>query len=291
MVKTITVTPNSRTIRRLVWISGLFVLLCFALPPQILADSPDAVGAEKCTECHAEETEAWQTSPHAGSVGDEAGTPAVACEDCHGAYVPDHPKAGIMQLTVDSSACKTCHTSTFAQWQDSIHARAGVQCIGCHLSHSQEFRLSDEELCASCHRDRLGTNHAQTGISCIECHLSSGADTHQIGAAGAAESVTGVPAASHDFTGVLSADCINCHGDEVHSEDSIARVSNTWAAGQPTPECEPTVLEKLRITEQTNRSLQTLAPISLGLGLGIGTLLGIIVMLVVGYMIQGRAQK
>jgi formate-dependent nitrite reductase cytochrome c552 subunit len=77
----------------------------------------------------------------------------VTFEDCHGPYVEDHPKTGTMQLTVDSAICETCHTTTFDQWAGSLHAQSGVQCIGCHLSHSQTFRLTDEALCGTCPHD------------------------------------------------------------------------------------------------------------------------------------------
>ena len=274
-------------LERLLLISGLIVLLSLIAPVTASAAPPVPAGAEKCVECHEAETDAWQNSPHARAGDDAEGALGATCEACHGLYVEDHPQTGVMQLRVDSSACEDCHTGTVGQWQNSIHAEAGVQCIGCHQSHSQEFRLSDDELCASCHRDRLATTHGQADVSCIECHLSS-TDSHEIVPVSAGASSQAIPVASHDFTSVLSKDCVSCHGQDVHTDEAIA-VSSVRLPD--TPECEPELTAKLKTAEQTNRSLLTMTPVSLGLGLGIGGMLGIIFMLVVGYINQGTAKK
>ncbi len=287
MSKTMTTTLHCHSIRRLVLISGLIVLLFLLLPVATLAAPPPPIGAEKCAECHSEETGAWQDSPHANAVGNEEGVPGATCEACHGAYVEDHPEAGVMQLTVDSSICEDCHASTFGQWRDSIHAQAGVQCIGCHLSHSQGFRLSDEALCASCHRDWLDTVHGELDVGCIDCHVASTA-SHEIVLASSDESSNVITAPSHDFTASLSRDCVKCHGEEIHKED-MAATTNVRAL--VTPECEPKLVAKLETVEQTNRSLQTMTPVSLGLGMGIGGMLGIIFMLVINYINQGRGRQ
>jgi formate-dependent nitrite reductase cytochrome c552 subunit len=196
-----------------------------------------------------------------------------------------------MQLTVDSSACEDCHTSTFEQWGHSRHAQAGVQCIGCHLSHSQEFRLTDEALCGSCHRDRLEdfthTAHGTAGVACIDCHLSSTA-TEQIALVSTGPGDRSLTP-SHDFTGVLSEDCVSCHGQDIH--DSLP---DTGRAVDPRllamAESVPALTAKLETAQQSNKSLQIMAPVCLGLGIGIGGMLGIIFMLVVGYINQRRAK-
>jgi formate-dependent nitrite reductase cytochrome c552 subunit len=257
------------------------------LPGGVEAAPPAPAGAEACVECHVEETEAWQDSVHAHAVQGKHG---ATCEDCHGPYVEDHPEAGLMQLTMDSSVCEDCHASTFHEWEDSIHAQNGVQCIGCHLSHSQEFRVSDDRLCASCHRDRLNTVHGSSDVSCIDCHLSSASATNVSFVSGgesgqAGESVHSIQAASHDFTGVVAKDCVGCHGEDVHQQN----VSQASPLG--TLECEPEIIAKLENAEQTNRSLMTITPASLGLGMGIGGMLGVITMLVIGYISQGMKKQ
>lgn len=292
MFKTMTTMVKSRLSRRLVLISCLLVLLLgLILPGATFAAPPPPAGAENCAECHALETAAWQDSPHARAVGDKEGTLGATCEACHGPYIEDHPEAGVMQLTVDSSVCEDCHTGTFEQWGHSRHAQAGVQCIGCHLSHSQEFRLTDEALCGSCHRDRLEdfthTAHGTAGVTCIDCHLSSTA-TEQIALVSTGPGDRSlIP--SHDFTGVSSEDCISCHGQDVHDllPDTDRAVDPRLLA---MAESVPALTTKLETAQQSNKSLQIMAPVCLGLGIGIGGMLGIIFMLVVGYINQRRAK-
>ena len=275
------------TIRSLMLISGLVVLFCFMLPYGVKAAPPAPAGAETCAECHTEETDAWQESPHAQTIDDAGDIHGATCEDCHGLYVADHPDEGVMQLTVDSSPCQKCHSRTYQEWEGTIHAENGVQCIGCHLSHSQHFRVSDERLCASCHRERLDTAHGQSGVSCVDCHLSS-TNPHEVAYISPDDGEAKIPEPSHDFTAVVSKDCVNCHGQEVHQED-IARVSNVVSASAPG--CEPALVARLESAEQTNKSLMTITPASLGLGLGIGGMLGVISMLVFGYICQGTKKQ
>ncbi|MEW5959043.1 MAG: cytochrome c3 family protein [Chloroflexota bacterium] len=274
-------------VKRLPVIACLTALLSFVLSGAVSAAPP--VGAETCAECHQEETEAWQDSPHAHALNAQGHELGATCENCHGPYVEDHPATDVMQLAVDSSSCQECHTSTFQQWEQSIHAQNGVQCIGCHLSHSQEFRLSDEDLCAACHRERLDTAHGQADVSCIDCHLSATNPHEEVAPASAGEAGLGVPAASHDFTAVLAKDCVSCHGQDVHKAD-LAPVNYVPPSTDPAPDCRPEIIAKLEAAQRTNKSLQTMTPLSLGLGMGIGGMLGIIFMLILGYINQTRGR-
>jgi hypothetical protein len=302
----------------------LIGLLSLVLSNSTLAAPPDMGGAEKCTECHEQEVDAWQDSPHARASAESGGLGAT-CEACHGRYVEDHPETEVMRLTVDSSMCKECHTNTFQEWTDSSHARAGVQCIGCHLSHSQAFRLTDDALCGSCHQDRAGnfdeTCHGVADVACTDCHLSStpGAHTFQKSAATASDRdvseiawlngqpvgeanpavmalldfdaavVTNPAAPKHDFTDVSSEDCLACHQEEIHQE-SLCKHGNTEAHQEMLVAAKgiPELTARLETVKQENRSLQIIAPVSLGLGIGIGGMLGIVLMLVMGYISQGR---
>jgi hypothetical protein len=133
----------------------------------------------------------------------------------------------------------------------------------------------------------LDTAHGQSGISCIDCHLSStnAHEVTEVALVSTTSEETEIPSASHDFTAVLSEDCVNCHGGEVHRE-AVEPVSNVWSASE-TRECEPELIAKLENAEQTNKSLMTITPLSLGLGMGVGGMLGIIFMLALGYISQG----
>jgi hypothetical protein len=53
----------------------------------------------------------------------------------------------------------------------------------------------------------------------------------------------------------------------------------------------PQLTAQLETQEKTNKSLQVMTLVSLGLGMGIGAMMGIIFMLVVGYITQGRAKR
>jgi hypothetical protein len=50
-------------------------------------------------------------------------------------------------------------------------------------------------------------------------------------------------------------------------------------------------VSELEAAEQANKSLKVMTLVSLGLGLGIGGMLGVVFMLVVGYVSQGRAKQ
>ena len=327
-----TIVPyHGGALRQLLASSALVMLLLLCLPLVALAAPPEPgyAGPEKCAECHSAETEAWQASPHARALTDldksvqsacaegMAGTkcaclachttdfdPAantyahagVTCEACHGPYVEGHPQNGVMQLDADSSVCSDCHAETHKQWQASLHAQAGVQCIGCHLSHSQDFRLSDEELCGACHRDRLEdfahTTHETAEVGCTDCHLSSAPVDEAAALASAEPAMGGGTVPSHSFTVVSSQACVGCHGQTIHEQTPssgltpVADVRLLALADQA-----PELAAQLDAAEQSIKSLRVMSLVSLGLGMGIGGMLGIVFMLVVGYVVQGRAKR
>jgi hypothetical protein len=308
----------------------LVMLLSLAWPTTAWAGPPEPgyAGPEKCAACHSEETKAWQNSSHAKAMGhlDESLLSArqngaatderdcltchttefdaaigayayagVSCEACHGAYVEGHPKDGVMNLDVDSSVCRDCHAETHQEWQDSPHAQAGVQCIGCHLSHSQDFRLTDEALCGACHRDKLEdfthTAHQGADVSCTDCHLSSGSESPGGALASLDPSINHDVPPSHRFSVVSSQACVNCHGKTIHELAPSGEPAQTANVELMTmAERAPELAAELETQEKANQSLQVLAVVSLGLGMGIGGMLGIAFMLILGYVIQGRAK-
>lgn len=290
MLQASPISGQAGPVKRLAVTISLIVLLSLMLPAAALADPPDRTGGEPCIRCHKEESEAWENSPHAGVTDAETGQSEVTCQACHGSYVENHPQEGVMRLTVDSSVCEQCHTSTFAQWENSRHAQAGVQCIGCHKSHSQELRLTDETLCASCHRDRQNdfadSVHANAGVTCVECHLAS-TDSHETALAGTGEFKGPIPAPNHDFTSVSAESCVGCHAEDIHIEKpSFTSTADTRLLAMA--DRVPVLRTELETVQQTNKSLQTMTLVSLGLGLGIGGMLGIISVLVFGYINQRR---
>jgi len=234
---------------------------------------------QNCLRCHSTEFD-----PIAGTFMHKG----VTCEACHGSYVEDHPKNGVMLLDSDSSVCSDCHIETYNQWLDSPHAQVGVQCIGCHLPHSQDFRLTDEALCGACHRYEL-EDFAHTvhngDITCTDCHLSRATPDEASAMASADVSIGGNSAPSHRFTAVSSQACVDCHGDSTHDQalDNVSTQTTPITQLSTTINRTPELEVQLESVRQANRSLKVITAINLCLGLGIGGILGVVFMLVVSW--------
>lgn len=255
-----------RILNSIVIACSLAVLFCLGAVSVASAQAGQP-GAEPCVECHLTETQSWQQSPH--------NSQDVTCETCHGAYVPDHPDAGVMQLNADSRICMTCHTTTTGEWRHSKHAQNNVLCTSCHVSHSQDTRLSSEVLCGSCHSEQIDdfthTAHHSEGVTCIDCHTSTS---------------TNGDAPGHQFTAIDSKACIDCHAATIHEEAGrVGKEAQLQATQLRTTSEELGV--KLEAAERQNRSLQAVSVVSLGIGLGLGGLLGIAFVLAVLYFNRG----
>lgn len=307
---------------------ALTILLCLALPLSVQADAPmpEPTGPERCALCHQQEVETWQSSPHANALnaaedalqlacGEDLpqldcscltchttdfdpvdrsyAHGGVTCEACHGPYVEDHPENGTMQLAVDSGICSGCHMDTYSHWADTEHAEAGVQCIGCHRAHTQELRLAEQTLCVSCHRSRLQdgghVRHEQANIACVDCHTSPAVTTLNVN-----NDISGARSPSHDFT-VADEVCSSCHESGFHSEDMIALASvlpeDSLAAARTTA-AEPAQSSNTADSEESSAiSAEGLAAITLGLGIGIGGFMGVVAVVAVSFVSQGRAKR
>ncbi len=271
----------------LAMVAGLLGLLLLAGTSPVLAQDEQPDPERPCAACHVQETEAWEVSPHALASNPELGdmTPGATCQDCHGEYVRDHPEDGLMKLTVDSSACETCHEDTFTHWEDTIHASAGVQCISCHQSHSQTLRLTDDQLCVSCHResldDALHLAHWQADAPCISCHMTVSYDATAMAAEGGASLVM-VP--SHDFVTVMSNNCLECHRQDVSRTASPTDQVALKATLEAESHQNYILNTKLDAAQRSNRTLGTLSVVTLGVGLGGGGMLGVIFVLFMAHI-------
>ncbi len=296
-------------------IACLALLLIGLQPASVSASAPNPLDADpgQCVLCHQAEVQDWSHSPHAQAMtpldhGDisacqeATGTDCtclschstnfdpsdqaylqegVTCEACHGPYVEGHPENGQMQLGVDSSVCSSCHVETHQEWQGTAHGEAGIQCIGCHRSHTQNLRLDDQVLCKSCHRENLDdaghASHTRVGLACLDCHTDP------------ASSVSGeAMGVSHNFS-VDTTVCADCHGTAFHDEG--LPVGNDEPAQQVAPVTSRASAEEeaatLLVDEQTmRRKLQSATALSFGTGLGFGGMLGIVFVLVVGFLVQ-----
>ncbi len=268
-------------------VAGLLGLLLLAGTSPLLAQDAPPDPERPCASCHVQETEAWKVSPHALDSNLELGkmTPGATCQDCHGEYVRGHPDDGLMKLTVDSSSCETCHADTFTHWEDTIHAAAGVQCISCHQSHSQTLRLTDDQLCVSCHRESLDDSmhlaHWQTEATCTSCHMAASYDATALAAEGGA-SLLMVP--SHDFVTVTSNNCLECHRQDVTRTASPTDQAALKATLEAESHQNYILNTKLDAAERSNRTLGTLSVVTLGVGLGGGGMLGVIFVLFMAHM-------
>jgi hypothetical protein len=316
LIRRMTTQGGSASSRRL-QSASLLVLLCLVLPVTAWA-SPGPADAEPCAQCHPAEAAAWQDSPHAQALvnidaelkatGDQSAClschttglddtgvydhAGVTCEACHGLYEPNHPGSGTMRLSVDSSPCQNCHAATYEEWTKTVHAQSGVQCIGCHQAHTQQTRQSDDALCGSCHRERLHdfehTAHENANVACADCHLPAAAafDTNVgLGLGGSRN------APAHSFA-VASQTCSGCHATSIHIKapgEVLNQTDETRLAA--TSERVRELAYELEDVKQDNRSLQTVALVSLGLGLGVGGMLGIIFVAVVGLLNQRKAES
>jgi nitrate/TMAO reductase-like tetraheme cytochrome c subunit len=267
-------------LRRLVPLTvvvALAVVLAWANGGVALAQ--DAEDEQKpCASCHSDQEDAWKASSHATTIDPVTGKPSATCESCHGEYVRGHPDEAMEPLRVDSSSCEGCHEDLFAQWESSLHGVEGVQCISCHIPHSQEMRLTDERLCSSCHKESLDDSlhqaHWAADTACTECHMAGGTQGAQIADVSLAAAVVHGP--SHDFVTVSARGCLECHREEVSSgavlEDGSTQIS--FAPGLP----EPDIVAQLEGAQQVNRRLTVFSVANLGFGLGFGGILGILFM-------------
>jgi hypothetical protein len=297
---------SHRSLLRGLLVGCIVVLFVMILSSSALAQSPDPtyVGPDQCASCHPTEAREWQGSTHAkatSAVPPEAdraclrchttaydaaeGTCAyndVICEACHGAYVEGHPRSATMKLTVDSSTCQECHAKTFEEWETTSHAQLNVQCIGCHDAHSQQLRLANDTLCTSCHRAKLEdfphSEHQGLAIECTVCHVPA-SHTADLDVTQVSNKGGGSLTPNHNFEPPAET-CVGCH-----AQGTIA----TQSAGE-TLDAAEVLADQLAASERANGTLRNLAIVTLGLGLGIGGVLGVILVLCIGYVSQRRGK-
>jgi len=175
----------------------------------------------------------------------------------------------------------------YQQWHETAHSDAGVQCISCHVPHTQETRLASEELCQSCHRDEAEEwAHNDAGVHCTDCHISS----PTVAAASDVQVKGPDSAPNHSFEQAVEA-CVDCHGQGIHSEgvDTATGAIGSSQLLEMRDRARELALQ-LEDAKDTHRSLQALSVVTFALGWAVGCV-GMIFVFVVGYVSQGRAKR
>lgn len=282
---TLFIHTNRRSFGLVVWAVFLLALgLALTGSDTAYAEEENPLGADPCGSCHSPETAAWLDSAHGLEAGDMTGVTGAACSTCHGDYTRGHPEDGVMELLpVDSATCQECHTATYDQWEHSLHAGEGVQCIGCHQVHSQDLRLTDDKLCQSCHReaveDAFHTAHWYGEVACTNCHMS----TMTLPDNSRLVSATGQPfemqVTSHDFVTVSSQNCLTCHKEGIGT--AAVRSNSTLNELHSVTAQVDVLSSKLSATQKLSKSLEQMAFVALGLGIAVGGMMGIVFILFV----------
>jgi len=228
-----------------------------AAPASAQENEPYYVGAQACQKCHAEEWDAYQSSPHhMAEIDAKVVSDHVGCESCHGPgsrHVAadgkeDAPGFATMRnlkkMKPDqaSAVCQTCHkTGDQFYWPQSTHARNDVGCVNCHSIHAAKsegqakllVNGKTSDLCISCHANkRSALRHTADmplrdgAMSCSDCHNPHGSDgPHMIRAA----SNTELCVACHmDKRGPflfehppVRENCVTCHQPHGSNNDKI----------------------------------------------------------------------
>lgn len=160
-----------------------------------------------CAECHSDEYQLWQTSPHANASlsqtfqqqFSENGRPSycmschasgydprtqeyvfegVTCSNCHYQIGNSEHPPGPVEVATDSAVCGQCHSGehapTYNEWLVSSHSTAGIDCADCHTAHDNGLVLSDvNATCSSCHEEAMTDEiHMAEDMTCVDCHMN-----------------------------------------------------------------------------------------------------------------------
>ena len=176
-----------------------------------------------CGGCHAEAVDSLASTGHVAldrdGVAAEWGA-AHSCESCHGDPSEHYDSAGDTDLfnfdatsAVNTQRCQTCHRRAHPRFARSEHARAGLDCTSCHISHPSEetpsldvaeaLRGRPSATCAECHQASFTqfafTEHhrlEEGTLECTSCH-----DPH-------------APSSRTMLAGFKQESCVGCHTDK-----------------------------------------------------------------------------
>lgn len=185
---------------RVIGLVGLAVLaLVFFTAAKPAVQASDA---ETCADCHEDVVNAFTAQTHSA---------ADSCTACHGdaeIHLEEGGGANIFAFKETDAAnaktkkCLDCHTKSNSQFFASSHAKAALDCTGCHSVHGKT-KLHGTKSCTMCHEDvfaqfQMNERHRlQEGLlDCTTCH-----DPH-------------APALRERLGGFKHESCLKCHTDK-----------------------------------------------------------------------------
>jgi len=177
--------------------AAVFLISCSTSRPIVAPlEIPGAhfVGNRVCSQCHTQITRAFESSPHAHLVIEDAKPPGGAgCESCHGPgskHVESGGNAGfIINPRKEPEACFRCHLQARAEFHLPAHhpvIEGRMNCAQCHNPHGGDIlkpadgglamaRLN--ETCLQCHREQTHPfvfEHPALREGCTTCHNPHG---------------------------------------------------------------------------------------------------------------------
>ena len=167
----------------------------------------DIADPTTCAECHADQYNLWQTSPHANASLSqkfqqqfaESGQPSycmschasgydprtqeyvfegVTCSSCHYTTGNSEHPPGPVEVATNSAVCGQCHSGehapTYDEWLVSSHSTVGIDCADCHTAHDNGLILKDvNSTCTSCHAEAMTDEiHMGEDMTCVDCHMA-----------------------------------------------------------------------------------------------------------------------
>lgn len=177
-------------------------LLACSLPPLLSMgaagkDDGGYAGAAVCQECHVEQTTSMGRTPHWKKAIKDSPVADKGCESCHGSGASHVREGGgttkdLITFSKRESAnqkskvCLSCHQNSkeITFFDLGVHKLNDVTCVDCHTVHNSavhNLKMSQPELCLTCHKSVRNQLNKQAHhpiregkVKCTDCHTPHG---------------------------------------------------------------------------------------------------------------------